>query len=362
MAGNTFGTTFKITTFGESHGAAMGVVIDGCLPGLEVDHALIKQDLARRKPGQNALSSPRNEPEDYEILSGVFEGKTLGTPIAIIIRNKDQQSADYDKLKDVFRPSHADYTYQMKYGFRDHRGGGRQSARETVSRVLAGSFAKMILAKLGVRIQAAVTGVGLSESKLPITDLDFSYAEANLIRCGDPSLAADMINAIEKARDAGDTLGGTIGCVCFGVPVGWGEPVFDKLNADLAKAMLSINAVKAFEMGAGMDSSRRKGSELNDAFENLNGKISTKTNNSGGVQGGISNGESIWFKVGFKAVASIKQEQNTVNLRHQMVSLTIEGRHDPCVVPRAVPIVEAMAALVLVDHYLRQLPNSMQLL
>jgi chorismate synthase len=361
MAGNTFGTLFKITTFGESHGAAMGVVIDGCLPGLEVDHALIKQDLARRKPGQNALTTSRNEPEEYEILSGIFEGKTLGTPIAIIIRNKDQHSSDYDKLKDVFRPSHADYTYQMKYGFRDYRGGGRQSARETVSRVLAGSFAKMILAKLGVSVQAAVTGVGLVESHLPVNNLDFAYAEANLIRCGDPNLAADMINAIEKARDAGDTLGGTISCACIGTHVGWGEPVFDKLNADLAKAMLSINAVKAFEMGAGMESTRKKGSELNDAFENLDGKIVAKSNNSGGVQGGISNGETIWFKVGFKPVASIKQEQTTVNMRHENVRLTIDGRHDPCVVPRAVPIVEAMAAIVFVDHYLRQLPNSMQL-
>lgn len=361
MAGNSFGEIFRISSFGESHGPAIGVVIDGCLPNMPVDLQLIETDLQRRKPGQSIYTTSRNEPESFEILSGVFEGKTLGTPIAVIVRNTNQNSKDYEQLADVFRPSHADYTYQAKYGIRDYRGGGRQSARETVARVIAGSFAKMILNALGVEIHASVTSIGALESMEAPESINFEQAENSLIRCADPLLEPKMKELIETASAQGDSLGGQITCVCKGVKVGWGEPVFDKLHADLGKAMLSINAVKAFEIGEGTKAARSMGSLQNDAFHLVQNEIKTLTNHSGGIQGGISNGELIYFKVAFKPVASIKSEQQTVNERQENVKLKIEGRHDPCVVPRAVPIVEAMAALVLVDHYLRNLPNQMQL-
>ncbi len=361
MAGNSFGEIFKISSFGESHGPAIGVVIDGCLPNMLVDLNLIETDLQRRKPGQSIYTTSRNEPEIFEILSGVFEGKTLGTPIAVIVRNTNQNSKDYEKLAEVYRPSHADYTYQAKYGIRDYRGGGRQSARETVARVIAGSFAKMILKALGVEVQASVTGIGELESNTAPESINFEMAENSLIRCADPTLEPQMKELIEIASTQGDSLGGQITCVCKGVKVGWGEPVFDKLHADLGKAMLSINAVKAFEIGEGVKAARSMGSLQNDAFHLVQNEIKTITNHSGGIQGGISNGELIYFKVAFKPVASIKTEQQTVNERQENVKLKIDGRHDPCVVPRAVPIVEAMAALVLVDHYLRNLPNQIQL-
>lgn len=360
MTGNTFGKAFAISTFGESHGPAIGVVIDGCPPNISFDADLVQTELNRRKPGQSAISSPRKEAEEFEVLSGVFEGKTLGTPIAIIVRNKDVKSQDYDALKDVFRPSHADFTYMAKYGIRDHRGGGRQSARETVARVLGGAVAKMVLKTLGVGIQAYVSSVHDIEVSKSYKELDLNLTETNVVRCPDETLAQKMIAAIEKAFEEGDSLGGTITCVLTNVPAGWGEPVFDKLHADLAKAMLSINAVKGFEIGSGFSGTLLKGSAHNDSFASSSGEISTLTNHSGGIQGGISNGEDIYFKTAFKPVASIKKEQNSVSTGHENVKINIEGRHDACVVPRAVPIVEAMAALVLADHYLRQNAYGMQ--
>jgi chorismate synthase len=360
MRGNTFGKAFSISSFGESHGVAMGVVIDGCLPNLEVDFDLIRTDLARRKPGQSVITTARNESDGFEILSGIFEGKTLGTPIAIIIRNTDAKSSDYDQLKNVFRPSHADYTYQEKYGIRDHRGGGRQSARETVARVLAGSFAKMILRNMGVSIQAYVSQVHDLELKKSYLELDLDQTEKNMVRCPDPEMAEKMIGKIAQAKEEGNTLGGVISCVIKQVPIGLGEPVFDKLNADLAKAMFSINAVKGFDLGSGFEGVKLKGSEHNDVFEKNGDRIVTKTNNSGGIQGGISNGGDIYFRVGFKPVASLLMEQESLNVGHETVTFTTQGRHDPCVLPRAVPIVEAMAALVLVDHYLRNSTIKMQ--
>lgn len=358
--GNSFGKIFTITTFGESHGPAIGLVIDGCLPNIEVDFELLRKDLQRRKPGQSNISTPRNESEEFEILSGVFEGKTLGTPISIIVRNKDVKSSDYNTLKDIFRPSHADYTYQTKYGIRDHRGGGRQSARETVARVIAGSFAKMMLKKLGVKIQAYVSQVHSIKVSKPYFLLDLDATENNIVRCPEPETAALMEQAILQAKADGDSLGGVISCVISGAPLGLGEPVFDKIHADLGKAMLSINAVKGFDIGLGFDSVLLKGSEQNDSFTLENNSVRTKTNNSGGVQGGISNGEDIYFRVAFKPVASIKSEQESVTNSLEEVKFSIEGRHDSCVVPRAIPIVEAMAALVLVDHYLRNAAVKVQ--
>ncbi len=355
MAGNTFGKIFTLTSFGESHGAAIGVVIDGCLPNMPVDLDLIGRDLARRRPGQSDLTSPRDELDEFEIISGVFEGKTLGTPIAVLVKNKDQRPADYEQIKDIYRPSHADFTYQQKYGYRDYRGGGRQSARETIARVIAGAFAKMILKNIGVEIRAYVSQVYDIKLTIPYAQLDLNKAESSKVRCPDEATAQLMIAAIEQARNEGDSLGGMITCVCNGVPVGLGEPVFDKLHADLGKAMLSINAVKGFEIGSGFGSIIKKGSAHNDAFMEKAGKISTETNNSGGIQGGISNGEDIYFNVAFKPVATISKEQSSVNEGHQSVKFSAQGRHDPCVVPRAVPIVEAMAAIVLADHYLRNI-------
>ncbi len=353
MAGNTFGQIFRLTTFGESHGAAIGGIIDGCPAGLEISTEFIQRELDRRRPGQSDLSTPRKESDTVEILSGIFEGRTTGQPIAFVIRNADQRSKDYGKLKDVYRPSHADYTFEAKYGIRDHRGGGRSSARETACRVAGGAVAKQLLsAALGAEIRGYVSAVAEARLEVPPETLDFSLPE-NEVRCPHPETAQRMRSLIEGARDSGDTLGGTVSCIITGVPPGLGEPVFDKLHADLGKAVLSINAVKGFEIGSGFAAAGMRGSEHNDAFEMHDGKPATLTNHSGGVQGGISNGMNINFTAAFKPVASIKTAQKTVTRSGEAAEIEIGGRHDPCVLPRAVPIVEAMAALVLADHYLR---------
>ncbi len=352
MAGNTFGQIFRLTTFGESHGTAIGGIIDGCPAGLELDLEAVQFELDRRRPGQSDLSTPRKESDTVQWLSGIFEGRATGSPIAFAIYNSDQRSNDYDKLKDVYRPSHADYVYEAKYGLRDHRGGGRSSARETASRVAAGAIAKQFLAKAGIHIRAYVSAIAEVELIAPHEQLDFSLPE-NELRCPHPETAARMRSLIETARDSGDTLGGVVSLVATGVPPGLGEPVFDKLHADLGKAMLSINAVKGFETGSGFSAARMRGSEHNDAFQMRDGKPATSTNFSGGIQGGISNGMPLTCRVAFKPVASIKTAQNTVDRGGSDTKIEIGGRHDPCVVPRAVPIVEAMAALVLADHLLR---------
>ncbi|MCB0424910.1 MAG: chorismate synthase [Mangrovimonas sp.] len=347
MAGNSFGTLFKLTTFGESHGLALGGVIDGCPPGLELDFEAIQHELSRRKPGQSAIVTQRKEEDEVEFLSGIFEGKTTGTPIGFIIRNTNQKSNDYSHIQDVFRPSHADFTYEKKYGNRDYRGGGRSSARETACRVVAGAIAKQLLKN--VTIQAYTSSVGNLYLRKPYQDLDLSTVESNEVRCPDVVVAQEMIDKIKEIRKQGDTIGGTVTCVLKNVPIGLGEPVFDKLHADLGKAMLSINAVKGFEYGSGFCGTEMKGSEHNDIF---NPDGSTQTNLSGGIQGGISNGMDIYFRVAFKPVATIMQEQDTIDAQGNTVKMHGKGRHDPCVVPRAVPIVEAMAALVLADFYL----------
>ncbi|MES2591718.1 MAG: chorismate synthase [Bacteroidota bacterium] len=358
MAGNSFGKLFTLITFGESHGEAMGGIIDGCPAGLLIDINFIQTELDRRKPGQSSIVTQRKESDKVEFLSGIFEGKTTGTPIGFIVRNENQKTKDYEHLSDAYRPSHADYTYDIKYGIRDYNGGGRSSARETVSRVVAGAIAKLILRQYGITIQAYTSQVGDIQLLKDYQNLNLSKTDSNSVRCPDELIAETMIHRIEQARKAGDTVGGVISCVIKGTPAGLGEPVFDKLHADLGKAMLSINAVKGFEYGSGFDGTKMNGSEHNDSFipnpnseENRN--ISTKTNHSGGIQGGISNGEDIYFRVAFKPVATIMQKQNTVNSKGEAVELMGKGRHDPCVLPRAVPIVEAMAALVLVDHLLR---------
>jgi chorismate synthase len=353
MAGNSFGNIFRITTFGESHGEAVGVVIDGCPSGLTIDIELVQQEMDRRRPGQSNITTQRQEADRIEVLSGIFEGKTVGTPITLLVRNEDARSKDYSHIKDKFRPSHADFTYQEKYGLRDYRGGGRSSARETAARVAAGAIAKQFLATIGITVQGYVSTVGPIDLTIPYQDLDLSVAETNIVRCPHPDTASLMVHAIEDVRKAGDTLGGVVSCVISGTPVGLGEPVFDKLHADLAKAMMSINATKGFEYGSGFDGVRLKGSEHNDKFENQASKISTTTNHSGGIQGGISNGMDIYFRVAFKPVATIMQAQESINEHGEAVTVQGKGRHDPCVVPRAVPIVEAMAALVLADHVLR---------
>lgn len=347
MAGNSFGKLFKLTTFGESHGAAIGGVIDGCPPGLELDFDAIQNELDRRKPGQSEIVTQRKEPDTVEFLSGIFEGKTTGTPIGFNIRNTNQKSKDYSHIKDVYRPSHADYTYDKKYGIRDYRGGGRSSARETACRVVAGAIAKQLLAS--VSINAYTSSVGDIFLEKPYQALDFSKTESNIVRCPDPEVAEKMIQRIKTIRKEGDTIGGTITCVLQNVPVGLGEPVFDKLHADLGKAMLSINAVKGFEYGSGFCGAKMKGSEHNDLF---NPDGTTKTNLSGGIQGGISNGMDIYFRVAFKPVATVIQKQDALDSAGNIVEMQGKGRHDPCVVPRAIPIVEAMAALVLADYYL----------
>jgi len=347
MAGNTFGKLFKVTTFGESHGVAIGGIIDGCPAGVTLDFEAIQKEMDRRKPGQSAIVTQRKEPDTVAFYSGIFEGVTTGTPIGFRIKNANQKSHDYSHIKDSFRPSHADYTYEQKYGVRDYRGGGRSSARETASRVVAGAIAKQVLKDFSFK--AYVSGVGHLKLEKQHTDLDLSLTETNNVRCPDAQKALEMEAYIKQIRKEGDTVGGVVSCVISGVPVGLGEPVFDRLHAELGKAMLSINAVKGFEYGSGFAGAVLKGSEHNDQF-NTDG--TTTTNYSGGIQGGISNGMDIYFNVAFKPVATIMQEQNTIDKDGNMVKMKGKGRHDPCVVPRAVPIVEAMAALVLVDYWL----------
>lgn len=355
-AGSSFGHLFRITTFGESHGGAVGVVIDGCPPGLSISREEIQAELDRRRPGQSAITTPRQEQDEIHILSGIIEGKTTGTPILLMAYNKDAKSDDYDHLKDVYRPGHADYTMQEKYGIRDWRGGGRTSARETLARVAAGAVAKKYLqGTLGVDITAFVEQVSHIKAGIDYEQVSRAQVEANIVRCPDPDAAEAMIRLIEQVRDEGDSVGGIIGCAILGVPVGLGEPVFDKLHADLGKAMLSINAVKGFEIGSGFAGTLLRGSEHNDAFylDETTGQPGTRTNHAGGVLGGISNGETICFRTAFKPTSTIRKQQQTVTREHEETMLEATGRHDPCVLPRAVPIVEAMAALVLMDHYLR---------
>ncbi|RZJ66983.1 MAG: chorismate synthase [Flavobacterium sp.] len=347
MAGNTFGKNFRLTTFGESHGEAVGGIIDGCPAGVELDIKAIQLELDRRRPGQSDIVTQRKEADEVEFLSGLFEGKTTGAPIGFTIANNNQKSADYSHIKDVYRPSHADYTYDKKYGIRDYRGGGRSSARETVSRVVGGAVAKQVIPQ--ITINAFVSSVGEIFIDKPYQDLDFSLTESNAVRCPDLATAERMENYIKEVRKEGDTVGGTITCVIKGVPAGLGEPVFDKLHADLGKAMLSINAVKGFEYGSGFCGAKMKGSEHNDLF---NADGTTQSNLSGGIQGGISNGMDIYFRVAFKPVATIMQSQQTLNNDGEIVEMQGRGRHDPCVVPRAVAIVEAMAAIVIADHFI----------
>ncbi|ODS77470.1 MAG: chorismate synthase [Cytophagaceae bacterium SCN 52-12] len=352
--GSIYGKIFSISTFGESHGAGIGVVIDGCPAGVSFDPEFIQNELSRRKPGQSRITTQRKEADEFEVLSGVFEGVTTGTPIALLIRNEDQRSKDYAHIADRFRPSHADFTYEKKYGVRDYRGGGRSSARETAARVAAGAVAKLMLRELGVTVSAFVSQVGPVRVNRPYGELDLSEAENNAVRCADPEVAEEMFDFIDSVRKKGDSVGGVVFCVAKGVPAGWGEPVFDKLHAELGKAMLSINAVKGFEYGSGFDGVEMLGSAHNDAFyQDEHGNVRTRTNFSGGIQGGISNGEDIYFRVAFKPVATIMQDQDSLNKAGETVVVSGKGRHDPCVVPRAVPIVEAMAALVLADFYLR---------
>ncbi|WP_040281987.1 chorismate synthase [Psychroserpens damuponensis] len=347
MAGNSFGNIFKLTTFGESHGVAIGGIIDGCPPGIQLDFDAIENEMNRRKPGQSKIVTQRKEPDTVEFLSGIFEGKTTGTPIGFVIKNTNQKSNDYSHIKDVYRPSHADYTYEKKYGVRDYRGGGRSSARETASRVVAGAIAKQFLSS--IKINAYTSSVGDLFLEKPYQDLDFSKIESNAVRCPDQDVAEQMIAKIKDIKKEGNTIGGTVTCVLQNVPIGLGEPVFDKLHAELGKAMLSINAVKGFEYGSGFCGAKMKGTEHNDLF---NEDGTTKSNLSGGIQGGISNGMDIYFRVAFKPVATVIQKQDALNSAGEIVEMQGKGRHDPCVVPRAIPIVEAMAALVIADFYL----------
>jgi len=352
MAGNNFGTLYKLTSFGESHGRGVGGILEGVMPGLELDMDFIQKELDRRRPGQSEITTPRDEADRVEFISGVLDGKATGTPLAFVIWNKDQRSGDYGNLKDIYRPSHADYTYQSKYGIRDYRGGGRSSARETIARVVAGAVAKLMLRKLGVSIQGYVSQVGTIRMETPYQELDLSDAEKNIVRCPHSQTAEKMITYIDGIRRDHDSVGGVVSCVIKGAPVGLGDPVFDKLHARLAQAMLSINAVKGFEYGSGFSSVEMLGSEHNDEFYMKDGRVHSRTNRSGGVQGGISNGEDIYFNVAFKPVATILKDQKTVDIEGNEVVMKAKGRHDPCVVPRAVPIVEAMAAIVLADAVL----------
>jgi chorismate synthase len=347
MAGNSYGTIFRITTFGESHGESLGGIIDGCPAGMSIDFKAIQIEMDRRKPGQSSIVTQRKEDDEVQFLSGIFEGKTTGTPIGFIIPNTNQKSEDYSAIKNTYRPSHADYVYEQKYGIRDYRGGGRSSARETASRVVAGAIAKQILKN--IKINAFVSSVGDIFMEKPYQDIDFSLTESNPVRCPDLATAEKMENYIKEIRKNGDTVGGTITCVIQNVPIGLGEPVFDKLHAELGKAMLSINAVKGFEYGSGFCGARMKGSEHNDLY---NEDGTTKSNLSGGIQGGISNGMDIYFRVAFKPVATLIQKQAVLTNQNTIIEQQGKGRHDPCVVPRAVPIVEAMAAIVLADFYL----------
>ena len=363
MAGSTFGTAFQITTFGESHGSGIGVVIDGCPAGLAIDRPFIQQQLDRRKPGQSAITTQRKENDEFKILSGVLNDVSTGAPIGIWIGNLDQKSSDYDHIKSVFRPSHADYTYDKKYGIRDHRGGGRSSARETAARVAAGSIAYCLLKELGVTVQAYVSSIGQIEIGQDHTKVNLENIDATIVRCPDEAVAKQMISHIEAIRDSGNTVGGCVTCVIKNSPVGLGEPVFDRLEADLGKAMLSINAVKGFEIGSGFAGAKMTGSEHNDQFQiDESEQITTKTNYSGGIQGGISNGMPIYFNVAFKPTSTIMQSQQSVDTAGEKVKLEGKGRHDPCVVPRAVPIVESMAALVLADHFMRSRASQLDVL
>lgn len=357
--GNTFGKLFKITTFGESHGKALGAIVEGCPAGLSLDEDKIRQEMQRRKPGQSKITTQRKEEDEIEILSGVFEGKTTGTPIGIVIPNSDQKSKDYSHISDKFRPSHADFTYFEKYGIRDYRGGGRSSARETAARVAGGAIAKQFLATKGIQIQAYVSQVGDLILEKSYRELNLSLAEENIVRCPDPEMAERMISLIDSVRLDRDTIGGVITCVIQNCPPGLGEPVFDRLHAELGKAMLSINAVKGFEYGSGFEGVKMRGSQHNDTFVKEGDKVKTLTNHSGGIQGGISNGEDIFFKVAFKPVATIMQDQESLNEAGDSVTVSGKGRHDPCVVPRAVPIVEAMAALVIADYLLLSKTNKL---
>ena len=355
--GNSIGEIFKLTTFGESHGVAIGGVIDGCPAGLELDFDLIQQQLDRRKPGQSKITTQRKESDTVQFLSGIFEGKTTGTPIGFTIKNEDAKSKDYTHVKDTFRPSHADFTYQEKYGIRDYRGGGRSSARETACRVVAGAIAQQILSIKGIEINAYVSAVGSMKLNKCYKEMDLTKIDENLVRCPEVEIAEQMISEIEQIKKQGDTIGGEITVVATGVPIGWGEPVFDKLHAEIGKGMLSINAVHGFKYGfAGVDIFSSKGSEVNDSIVDASGK--TKTNFSGGIQGGISNGNDIYCEVAFKPVATIMQKQITIDKNGDKIDIKAKGRHDACVVPRAVPIVESMLALTLVDAYLRSLTNK----
>jgi len=362
---NTIGHLFRVTTFGESHGAAIGCIVDGCPAGLAFDLDFIQHELDRRRPGQSSIVTQRKESDTVQVLSGVFDGKTTGTPIALLIPNEDQRSRDYDHLATAYRPSHADYTWQAKFGHRDYRGGGRSSARETAARVAAGALAKLLLRTQGIEIQGYVSQVGPLELKPDYTKLDLSLTESNEVRCPDPELAQKMITLIKEIRKEGDTIGGVVTCVVRGCPPGLGEPVFDKLQADLGKAMLGINAAKGFEYGSGFAGVKMRGSEHNDLFavdspeKTDSGPVKTLANRSGGIQGGISNGMDLYFRVAFKPVATIMRDQETINEAGEAVTIQGKGRHDPCVVPRAVPIVEAMTALVLADHFLRMKTNRL---
>lgn len=354
MSGNTFGQLFKITTCGESHGGAVAVIVDGCPPHLEITQEEIQKELDRRKPGQSSITSPRKEQDKIHILSGVFEGKTTGTPILLLAYNQDMRPEDYEAFKDIFRPSHADFTYWMKYGLRDYRGSGRASARETLARVAAGAIAKKYLAKyLNIEILSYVEQVGEIRTNMDFKKVSPKMIEKNEIRCPDSEKAKEMLQLIKEVKNAGDSIGGIIKGVIRNLPAGLGEPVFDKLSADLGKAMLSINAVKGFEIGSGFESAHMRGSTHNDPFIVQDNQIKMKTNHAGGILGGISTGEDIYFRIAFKPVSTINQLQQTVNQSHKSVELKAEGRHDPCVLPRAIPIVDAMSALVIMDHYLR---------
>lgn len=349
---NTFGNIFTLTTFGESHGEAIGGVVDGMPAGIDIDETFIQQELNRRRPGQSKITTSRNEPDSVELLSGVFEGKSTGSPIGFIVRNTNQHSNDYENMRNVFRPSHADFTYFVKYGLRDHRGGGRSSARITISRCVGGALAKLALRQMGVTVQAYTERVGSLAIERDYKKYDLSLAETNAVRCPDASMAAKMEQLISQVKGEGDTIGGVIACVVKGCPAGVGEPEFGKLHAALGAAMLSINAAKGFEYGDGFGGTLGRGSEQNDIFDAADGHVHTLTNHSGGIQGGISNGEDIYFRVAFKPVATVLFEQPTIDKDGRATTLAVRGRHDPCVLPRAVPIVEAMAAMTILDYIL----------
>jgi len=361
MSGNTFGTIFKLTSFGESHGPAIGGVVDGCPAGLIIDVDFIHRELLKRKTGHSFHASSRKENDEVEFLAGIFENKSTGTPIGFLIRNSDQRTGDYDHLKDLYRPSHGDYTYERKYGIRDYRGGGRSSARETAVRVVGGAIAKLILQQYGINCKAYVSAIGPIGLDKPISELDLGFTDKSPIGCPDEDVSNSMVNILEKTYQDGDTLGGKISCIIKGVPTGLGEPVFDKLQADLGKAMLGINAAKGFEFGSGFGCIKMKGSEHNDIFytdKNRPGEVRTRTNFSGGIQAGISNGEDIYFNVAFKPVSSLMKKQATIDRSGKQVVIIPRGRYDTCVVPRAVPVVEAMAAIVITDHLLRNRSNK----